>query len=563
MDKDKTQNFSMYDVMLALNDSIWDLYGLNLHTGELVVYKQTGKAKSIYEGLALNEDYESIASRYIDNNVFEEDREAMRNFMRLDNLKNLLRNSAKLVYHYRLFRDEAMQYFYLKCVRIGSGSNPDMIVFAFIPEAQDANREKLLDLIEIDDLTGVFTKQAFYHHARRILEAYPNEKYSIIMVDIVNFKQVNSIYGEKKGDEVLKYIAEYVSDFIEEGGISGRYGGDKFIGIAKHHPEMGKEWFSSVVNNAGINCPVPNIKIKCGIYGDVDRNLPISVMADRALLAIKSIKGKYAIPYVMYDEKVIEANIREQNLEDRFKSAVQNKEFKVWYQPKCRAENGKVVGAEALVRWKMDDGTFISPGEFIPIFERDGLIVQLDEYVFREVCEQMARWRESGVALFPVSVNLSRASLHEEGTVEKYTRIIEEYGIPKEYVPLEITESATVYSREIEGLMNNLKRKGFALHMDDFGSGVSSLASINILPFDVVKLDKGLIDLIGDRSGDELVRHTIELSHFNEMTVVAEGVETKNQLELLKKLNCDTIQGYFFSPPVPSDKALEYVSNNR
>ena len=563
MDKDKTQSFSMYDVMLALNDSIWDLYGLNLHTGELPVYKQTGKAKSIYEGLELNEDYESIASRYIDNNVYEEDREAMRNFMRLDNLKNLLRSSAKLVYHYRLFRDDMMQYFYLKCVRIGSASDPDMIVFAFIPEAQDANREKLLDLIEIDDLTGVFTKQAFYHHARRILEAYPNEKYSIIMVDIVNFKQVNSIYGEKKGDEVLKYIAEYVSDFIEEEGISGRYGGDKFIGIGKHHPDKGKEWFSSVVNNAGINCPVPNIKIKCGIYGDVDRNLPISVMADRALMAIKSIKGKYAVPYALYDEKVIEANIREQNLEDRFKSAVNNKEFKVWYQPKCCADNGKVVGAEALVRWKMDDGSFISPGEFIPIFERDGLIVQLDEYVFREVCEQMSRWRESGVTLFPVSVNLSRASLHEEGTVEKYTRIIEEYDIPKEYVPLEITESATIYSREIEGLMNNLKRKGFALHMDDFGSGVSSLASINILPFDVVKLDKGLIDLIGDRSGDELVRHTIELSHFNEMTVVAEGVETENQLELLKKLNCDTIQGYFFSPPVPSDKALEYVSNNR
>ncbi len=563
MDKDKTQSFSMYDVMLALNDSIWDLYGLNLHTGELTVYKQTGKAKSINEGLELNEDYDSIASRYIDNNVYEEDREAMRNFMRLDNLKNLLRSSAKLVYHYRLFRDDMMQYFYLKCVRIGSASDPDMIVFAFIPEAQDANREKLLDLIEIDDLTGVFTKQAFYHHARRILEAYPNEKYSIIMVDIVNFKQVNSIYGEKKGDEVLKYIAEYVSDFIEEEGISGRYGGDKFIGIGKHHPDKGKEWFSSVVNNAGINCPVPNIKIKCGIYGDVDRNLPISVMADRALMAIKSIKGKYAVPYALYDEKVIEANIREQNLEDRFKSAVNNKEFKVWYQPKCCADNGKVVGAEALVRWKMDDGSFISPGEFIPIFERDGLIVQLDEYVFREVCEQMSRWRESGVTLFPVSVNLSRASLHEEGTVEKYTRIIEEYDIPKEYVPLEITESATIYSREIEGLMNNLKRKGFALHMDDFGSGVSSLASINILPFDVVKLDKGLIDLIGDRSGDELVRHTIELSHFNEMTVVAEGVETENQLELLKKLNCDTIQGYFFSPPVPSDKALEYVSNNR
>ena len=563
MDKDKTQSFSMYDVMLALNDSIWDLYGLNLHKGELTVYKQTGKAKSIYEGLELNEDYYSIASRYIDNNVYEEDREAMRNFMRLDNLKNLLRSSAKLVYHYRLFRDDMMQYFYLKCVRIGSASDPDMIVFAFIPEAQDANREKLLDLIEIDDLTGVFTKQAFYHHARRILEAYPNEKYSIIMVDIVNFKQVNSIYGEKKGDEVLKYIAEYVSDFIEEEGISGRYGGDKFIGIGKHHPDKGKEWFSSVVNNAGINCPVPNIKIKCGIYGDVDRNLPISVMADRALMAIKSIKGKYAVPYALYDEKVIEANIREQNLEDRFKSAVNNKEFKVWYQPKCCADNGKVVGAEALVRWKMDDGSFISPGEFIPIFERDGLIVQLDEYVFREVCEQMSRWRESGVTLFPVSVNLSRASLHEEGTVEKYTRIIEEYDIPKEYVPLEITESATIYSREIEGLMNNLKRKGFALHMDDFGSGVSSLASINILPFDVVKLDKGLIDLIGDRSGDELVRHTIELSHFNEMTVVAEGVETENQLELLKKLNCDTIQGYFFSPPVPSDKALEYVSNNR
>lgn len=421
---------------------------------------------------------------------------------------------------------------------------------------------EILNTIQCDELTGIYTKQVFYHNARTLIDKTPNTQYTLIVADVENFKMINGIYGENKGDEVLKYLAGIFINIIEPGELCGRLGGDQFVFLVRAKYEKGITWMRDILDAIKANAPVPNLVVKFGIYQLVDNSLSIAGMTDRALMAVKSIKRNYDKPYEHYDGPVSKKHFKIQTFESNFENAIKNEEFVVWYQPKYDACSEKIVGAEALVRWVTKEGNFISPGEFIPAFEEDGLIVRLDEYVFRKVCEAIKNRMDNNKKIFPVSVNLSRASLFHEGTIEKYKKIVSETGIPTEMVPIELTESAALHSVEIKELTNALKEAGFQLHMDDFGSGVSSLASFNILPFDVVKLDKSLVDLIGDASGDELLKHTISLAHFRYMKVVAEGVETKEQLEFLKKLSCDVIQGYYFSKPRPYEDFVDYIDKS-
>lgn len=418
---------------------------------------------------------------------------------------------------------------------------------------------EVLNLFQCDELTGIYTKQVFYHNAKQIIDKNPNSKYTIVVTDIENFKMVNNIYGENKGDSVLKYLAGVFRNSIGDGELCGRLGGDQFVFLLQAKYENGPIWMKSIIDEIQNTSPIPGIMVKFGIYQLIDRTLSIAAMTDRALLAVKSIKRNYDKIYEHYDGPVSKKHYRIQMFESNFERAIQNEEFVVWFQPKYDATSERIVGAEALVRWITKDGEFISPGEFIPTFEEDGLIVRLDEYVFRKVCETVRTRMDENKCIYPVSINLSRASLFHEGTVEKYKKIAEETGVPPEYIPIELTESAALHSVEIKELTQKLKEAGFQLHMDDFGSGLSSLASFNILPFDVVKLDKTLIDFIGDASGDELLKHTISLAHFKEMKVVAEGVETREQLDFLKKLACDVIQGYYFSKPRPYKEFIEFL----
>jgi len=237
--------------------------------------------------------------------------------------------------------------------------------------------------------------------------------------------------------------------------------------------------------------------------------------------------------------------------EQRFHRALENREFVIWAQPKYNAFNGRITSAEALVRWMDTDGNIISPGEFIPQLEQNGLITELDEYVFRTVCTLQRELLNGETEPVPISVNLSRVSLFDKNVCEIYSRITDEIGVPKELVPIELTESATIENIQINSLVAKLKHSGFYLHLDDFGYGYSSLSSLNTLKMDALKLDKSLVDGIGNKGGDEIIRHIIELAHFFQMEVIAEGVETDNQYHFLQKLSCDTIQGYLFSKPLP------------
>ena len=203
------------------------------------------------------------------------------------------------------------------------------------------------------------------------------------------------------------------------------------------------------------------------------------------------------------------------------------------------------------MRWKKAEGTMVSPGEFIPLFEKDGLIVRLDEYVFRKVCSIQGERIRSGKKILPISVNLSRASIHYDNMICRYVKIVEENGIPFSSVPIELTETAALYNDRISKLIEKMVDAGFELHMDDFGSGYSSMTSLNQLPFDTLKLDKSLIDYIENFRGQQVIRHTISLAHSLGMKVLAEGVEKAKQVEILRSLSCDEIQGFYYARPLP------------
>lgn len=239
--------------------------------------------------------------------------------------------------------------------------------------------------------------------------------------------------------------------------------------------------------------------------------------------------------------------------EERFAEALENKEFVVWYQPKFDAFTEKIVGAEALIRWQTPNG-MIPPGDFLDVFEADGLIQTLDKYVFREVCKLQRRRMDNKQPLIPISVNLSRKSLFSPGIVETYKDIADSYGIDTKYIPIEITESVALANKRIKPIADKFISVGFELQMDDFGSGESALNGLNMMHFTVVKLDKSLIDFIGQKNGDLILNYAMALGKELGVQLVAEGVETIKQLNFLRNNHCDIIQGYYFSKPLPLDE---------
>lgn len=254
--------------------------------------------------------------------------------------------------------------------------------------------------------------------------------------------------------------------------------------------------------------------------------------------------------YAFFEKKDMDRLVWEENIIENFENALAQNEFHVWYQPKYNPENREIIGAEALVRWIKDGKIFVSPGEFIPLFENNGLIRSFDQYIFRKVCMQQKKWQSEGRKIIPVSVNLSRISLYYKDITSIYSHIAESAEIEKKYVPIEITETAAVKDKRFKEITDAFVSAGFILHMDDFGSGYSSLSALNSIRFSAWKLDKSLIDSIGNYSGERLLHHIILLAKELGIQVTAEGVETAEQNNFLSETGCESIQGYYYSKPV-------------
>ena len=376
----------------------------------------------------------------------------------------------------------------------------------------------------------------------------------LIAMDVTDFKLINSTCGVPKGDEVLRAIWEIFENETGENELAAHVNADRFILFwMDENQENIKQRLEHVIKKIEEipeRLEIPNLFPVFGIFHTIVLD-EIEPLYGNAVLAKHQIKGRRDRHYMFYDELNHESIQENRELEEHFEKAIENEEFEIWYQPKYSAHSRKLVGAEALVRWRRADGTLIPPLKFIPLFERNGNIIRLDEYVFRAVCRQQKEWQKQGQKLLPVSVNISRVSLYYSSVVEKYESMIRSFDLDSKYIQLEITESATIDNNEIFNLLEQFHMAGFKILLDDFGSGYSSLATLNRMHFDTIKLDESLVDYIGDDNGEKLLNSITKMAQSFGMEITAEGVETVEQLMFLCNLDCDDIQGYYFSRPLP------------
>ena len=425
-------------------------------------------------------------------------------------------------------------------------------------------RESSVSLREIekDSLTGLYTEQAFFHYSRRIMQFRSDKKMHVIIGRIKDFELIISIYGRKKANELLCYMASIYNKKFKYG-LLAKKGKASFLCLLSDDYKLDHQRMDNVINEFTENAPIKGIRIKYGIYKNIDKNLPITTICDYASMAAETVMEDYNHDYAYYTDELAQKRIYNQMIENCFTDALKNKEFIIYYQPKIDVITEKVIGAEALVRWQRTDGSMISPENFIPIYEKNGQIQKLDAYIFGQVCRLQKRILDESKKLLSVSVNLSRSSILCEEIVEQYTKIVRENDIPITCVPLEITESASVYGQKVVKVAERLLQSGFKLHIDDFGSGYSSMESLSRLPFSVLKIDKSLIDHICETRVEILVNNIIKLSKDLNMRVLAEGVETKEQLDILRKIKCDEIQGFYYARPMPEVEFVEYVRRKR
>jgi diguanylate cyclase (GGDEF)-like protein len=413
----------------------------------------------------------------------------------------------------------------------------------------------IIRALENDRLTGLHTKEFFYRKIRAILSQNPDIQYDIICCDIEKFKLINDMFGVAAGDMILCETAGMIKRLVGEGAVCSRLGADTFAALVEHRDDFSEADCAEAVRRINRRTIPTNISVKFGIYSIEDKSLPASQMCDRAVIAVRSIKDRYGVILAAYDDSIRCRMLMEQALVENMEFALEGHQFVVHFQPKYNIRNDKIAGAEALVRWQHPEKGLIYPAEFIPLFERNGFIYKLDRYVWEEACAHMKKWRDMGLEPVPVSVNVSRLDLYQTDLADMLGETVKKYELEPQNLHLEITESAyTDNPRQIIEAVNALRERGFVIEMDDFGTGYSSLNMLSELPIDVLKLDISFI-----QNETETVSHKnifsfiISLAKWLDLLVIAEGVETQEQIDKLRSMDCDYVQGYYFSRPVPAE----------
>lgn len=438
--------------------------------------------------------------------------------------------------------------------------NPEIVKHRVASIIRLRESSAMVNMLKYDQLTGLYSKEFFYQQVQWHLDRHPEKEFDIICSDIENFKMINERYGADKGDELLRYMANKCQRKLGEDDICARIGADIFVIMTEHRGINYNEDMEEHFRNGYADAPVPNLIVKFGIYENVDRKLTPSAMCDRAMLAMRRIKNKYGHFAAKYDDSLRLTLIREQQILDNMEQALKEKQFAVYYQPKHDIRTGAISGVEALVRWQHPEFGFMPPGEFIPIFERNGFITKLDYYVWEETCRMQRKWIDEGIPVVPVSVNISRVDFGIPDLTGQIEALVDKYDIDHELFHLEVTETAyTENPQQIIDVVNELRKKGFKIEMDDFGSGYSSLNMLSELPIDILKLDMQFVRRGISMQKNSILSFVISLSKWLNLDVIAEGVETSEQVENLRMMGCNYVQGFFYAKPMPADVFEEYL----
>ena len=404
-----------------------------------------------------------------------------------------------------------------------------------------------------DMLTGIYNEQYFEQKVVETLGRFPNEPYVMITSDIKDFKLVNDLFGTERGDEVLKMHAQMFRKYAGENVVYGRLAEDRF-GFCMPKARFREIMFINIMKEIEniFHNDFFRLQIKMGVYEIQDVREPIFVMIDKCNLAISRIKDQFTSRVAYYDDSLFQQEMEKYKIINEFDGALNSGQFEMFLQAQTTWE-GKAVGAEGLVRWRHPQQGLISPQTFIPVLENAGLIHLLDLYMWEQAVKQLAEWKKIGREDLHISVNISAKDQYHMDIYETLKKLAEDYEVNPKNLRLEITE--TIFITEVEShlrLVRKLQEYGFEIAIDDFGSGYSSLNILKDISANELKIDMVFLQETKNKErGAKIVASVIKLSKQLGMTVVVEGVETKEQVEMLKALDCDVYQGYYFAKPVP------------
>ena len=433
-----------------------------------------------------------------------------------------------------------------------------------VTEEQQRLKREMYDATH-DLMTGLYTREYLYQRIYETISANPDTEYYIVYVDVKNFKVVNDIFGTKFGDHAIIHIANWIRQYVSENCCYGRLAGDTF-GVCIPKEEFNEELLEDTLAHFTIKSELAeygyHLLIHLGVYAaDKEDSDDISLMFDRAHLALSNIRDEYKTHIAYYDNEIREKLLWNQEISSQVYNAIATGQLRPYLQPIADRE-GKIVGAEALVRWIHPDRGFLSPGAFIPVFEKNGMIVEVDKHMWRCACEILSRWQKSGIDLF-ISVNISPKDFYFVDVVAEIKKLVEEFRLEPSKLRIEITE--TVMMNDAENrmkLLDEFRKSGFIVEMDDFGSGYSSLNMLKDMPVDVLKIDMKFLGKTSDqKKSHTIVKNIINLTKELGIISLTEGVETQEQYESLEEMGCNLFQGYYFAKPMPVHDFENFVES--
>ena len=436
------------------------------------------------------------------------------------------------------------------------------IILFFMGKSMRAEKKakELISATETDDLTGLYNRDFFFQYAYRIYHEHPDIPMDAIVLNIDQFHSVNVLNGRDFGDQVLRVLGDEIQEIAKNrNGIAGRFEADRFDIYCRHTDDY-ESIYEGIQGKLNSLSPNATIRLRMGVMPWQEKLEPVELF-DRARVACSMARGHYKEHLIIFDEMVREREIYEQRLLNDMRRAIDNYEFEVYYQPKydIRADSPKLVSAEALVRWRHPELGMISPADFIPLLEKSGMISMVDKYVWSEAARQIVSWREQYGVEIPISVNLSRVDVFDPDLEKTLDEILLFNGLEHKALKLEVTETAyTENADQVIQVVENLRAKGYEVEMDDFGTGYSSLNMLSAMPVDVIKMDRAFIRNIEHNEKDiQLVALILDIARKLRVPVIAEGVETEEQMKLLKDLGCTLVQGYYFSRPLHASEFEE------
>lgn len=419
-----------------------------------------------------------------------------------------------------------------------------MMVLVHELDTEEVYRIKLAHTITNDKNPAHFIARG-----KEIVANHPENQYAIVQFDVSKFKIINEVYGENRGDEILKFFIDTLKVICRKDQLYVRLSADVFMILTAYDSEEDIYRFIDLLDENLLGYKDMTYTLVYGVCFIKDIRDGFRKYGDAAALARQSIKGDALHHVAFFEDKMKQGIHTSKFIEDNMKKALQNHEFVMYLQPKYSISQNKMVGAEALVRWLHPEKGIIPPMEFIPLFEKNGFVVKMDQYIWEEACKTIRQWMDEGRKPLPISVNVSRRNMQNMEFIEVLNALVDKYQIPKKYLEIEITE--TLEDAQVNKGVTMLKDNGYTLLMDDFGSGYSSLNMLKDTKFDVIKMDRGFLqDFIGSERGQRIVEHTIKMTAAIGLDMVAEGVETKEQAMFLEDCGCDTAQGYYYAKPM-------------